>query len=238
MASIRETEDQIIGLPDRVVMRFQRSERWLHWALAVPYLVCLLTAGVLVLFYNFAPSRPHRDVVSWLHRIGGALLIILPLLAMAKSRGEFRIHLQNIRQAWGWTLKDLKWLLLLGLSTVSKRVRLPDQGKFNAGEKLNFMTVMTTYPLFILTGVLLWLPGVRLLSWMAHLGLALVVAPLIIGHVYMALINPGTRKGLSGMTTGYVDRAWAKEHYREWYQENCDDAVVLAPARQASSDAI
>jgi len=205
------------------VLRFRQSERWLHWGLAVPFLVCLVSAAALIGFYNFSPGRPHRDILSWIHKAGGVSLVVLPLLALARRPSEIRLHFQNVRQAWGWTLKDIKWLVLLAAAAVSKRVRLPDQGKFNAGEKLNFMAVMTSYPLFILTGALIWLTGANLLAWIAHVACALVVAPLVLGHVYMALINPGTRKGMSGMVTGYVDREWAREHYREWYVENYGD---------------
>ena len=31
---------------------------------------------------------------------------------------------------------------------------------------------------------------------------------------------PASRKGLSGMMTGFVDRQWAKHHYRRWYREH------------------
>lgn len=211
-----------------VVLRFRRPERSLHWALAVPFLVCLVSAAVLVLYYNPLPMRPYRQAVSWIHRIAGIGLIVLPALALAGNRGDYQLHLQNIKQAWGWTLADLKWLALVGVSAVSKRVSLPEQGKFNAGEKLNFMMVMTTYPLLILTGVMIWLPGVAFLAWVVHFGLAVAVSPLVVGHTYMALINPSTRKGLPGMITGYVDRQWAKHHYQQWYRENFDDDLDAA----------
>lgn len=221
-----------------VVLRFRRSERALHWALAVPFVVCLASAAVLVLAYNLAPTRSNRDVVSWIHRIGGVGLVVVPIFALARDRGDYRVHLANIRHAWGWTLADLKWLALAGMAAVNSKVSLPEQGKFNAGEKLNFMTVMTSYPLFILTGVMIWLPGGALLSWVVHVGLALVVAPLIGGHVYMAVINPGTRHGLPGMITGYVDRQWAKHHYQRWYRDEFgDEGAAAENARQAAPDA-
>jgi hypothetical protein len=55
--------------------------------------------------------------------------------------------------------------------------------------------------------------------------MALIATPLMLGHVYMALINPDTRVGLSGMLSGYVDRHWARHHYRSWYRENFEDAA-------------
>jgi formate dehydrogenase subunit gamma len=118
---------------------------------------------------------------------------------------------------------------MMGLAAVSKRFTLPEQGKFNAAEKINFMTLMSTYPLYILTGLVIWWTDGALLSWLVHFGMAIIATPLIAGHIFMATINPDTRSGLPGMTSGYVDRDWAKHHYTRWYREhfeNDQDASV------------
>jgi formate dehydrogenase gamma subunit len=175
---------------------------------------------ILVIVYNPDPQRPLRAAVSWVHRLSGVCLIVFPLLTLLRNRGDYRIHLDNIRQAWVWALDDLKWLFLSGLAAISSKVKLPEQGKFNAAEKLNFMMVMGTYPLFIVTGVLIWLPDIAFYSWMVHFAMAVVVTPLLVGHIFMATVNPSTRVGLSGMISGFVDRKWARHHYGRWYREN------------------
>jgi formate dehydrogenase subunit gamma len=205
------------------ILRFQRSERLLHWSIAIPFMVCYTTALILFLFFNLHSEGYSRHVWSWIHRIAGAGLIAFPLLTAIRNPRDYRIHLDNVRQAWTWALDDLKWLILMGAAAVSSRVKLPEQGKFNAAEKLNFMMVMGTYPIFILTGLLLWIPHMKFLSWVIHVGLATVATPLMLGHIYMALVNPGTRVGLSGMVNGYVDRQWAKHHYERWYRDNFGD---------------
>ena len=126
------------------VLRFYRSERLLHWAIVVPFLVCYATALTMVLVYNPDPHRPYRFVFSWAHRISGLCLLVLPMIAVHRSRGDFRIHFYNIKQAWTWVLDDFKWLALLLLAGVSSRIKLPEEGKFNAAEKLNFMVLMGT----------------------------------------------------------------------------------------------
>lgn len=191
----------------------------MHWAIAVPFLVCYTTALILVFVYNPDPSRPFRAAFSWTHRLSGVAFIVLPLLAAARSKGDFRLHLYNVRQAWVWTLDDMKWLALMGLAAISSKVKLPDQGKFNAAEKMNFMVLMGTYPLYIVTGLLVWLPGIAFFSWALHVLMALIATPLVLGHLYMALINPSSRKALGGMIGGFVDRQWAKHHYGRWYRE-------------------
>jgi len=205
--------------PDKV-LRFRASERRLHWSIAIPFLTCYATALVLVVLYNPNPLQPHREVLSWAHRISGLALITLPVVAVARGGRDLRVHFYNVRQAWIWVLSDLKWLALMGLAMVSKRVRLPEQGKFNAAQKLNFMMVMATYPLYVLTGVTMWVTGAPLLAWLVHFGMALIATPFLMGHIFMATVAPDTRVALHGMFSGFVDRQWAKHHHARWYQEH------------------
>jgi len=225
--SLPETEHVEAHVPD-TILRFRESERQMHWALAVPFMVCYTTALILVLVYNPSPLRPFRTVFSWTHRISGVCLFALPLWTIAQYRREFAIHWQNIREVWAWRLDDVKWLLLMGPSTLNKTISLPDSDKFNAAEKLNFMMLTTTYPLYVITGFLIWLPGVAYLSWLVHLSMAALATPLILGHIFMATVNPDTRVGLSGMVSGFVDRHWAMHHYRRWYNANFGSSVMLA----------
>jgi cytochrome b subunit of formate dehydrogenase len=159
--------------------------------------------------------------------MSGVCLICFPLIAVYRSKGDLRIHFYNIRQAWIWTLSDIRWLLLAGAAAVSKHVSLPEQGKFNAAEKLNFMMLMTMYPLYILTGLTIWLTHNAFISWILHAGMALIGSPLVLGHIYMAAFNPSSRTGLQGMISGFVDRQWAKHHYREWFQENFKGTATI-----------
>jgi formate dehydrogenase subunit gamma len=205
----------------REIPRFRRSERALHWAIAIPFLVCLASGAAVKLFFN----RLHSGILMhsallWVHRVSGVLLIVLPVWVAWRHRKELSLYLYNIKRAWSWTTDDLKWLALIGLASLSKRIALPEQHKFNAGEKINFMTLMLTYPVLVLTGAFLLTPGIHFLSFIAHVGVAVLAAPLILGHLFMALVNPDTRLGLSGMFSGKVDREWARHHYAKWYREN------------------
>lgn len=202
------------------ILRFYKSERMVHWAIAGPFLVSFASAMILVLIYNPDPSRPFRSFFAGLHRASGVALIVLPMLATLKCRGDARVHLYNIKQAWTWVYDDFKWLALMGLAAVCSRIKLPEQGKFNAAEKLNFMVLLTTYPLYVATGLMMWLTHLAVLSWIMHFLMAMLAAPLLFGHLFMAVINRASRPGLEGMVSGFVDRQWAKHHYRRWYREH------------------
>ncbi len=214
--------------PDEI-LRFRAAERHLHWAIAVPFTVCYLTALVLVLVYNPNPGRPWRAVFSWIHRLSGVSLATMPPLMIAWHWREFRMHVYNVRQGWAWRLDDLKWLFLMGPATFNPRISLPHQGKFNAGEKINFISVMTTYPMYLATGLLIWFTSAPLLPWLVHFSMALMATPLVLGHIFMATVNPDTRIGLKGMLTGYVNREWARHHYRLWYDEHYGEAETARP---------
>ncbi len=202
------------------ILRFYESERMIHWAIVMPFLVCYLTALVLVLFYNPHPLRPYRAVFAWIHRISGISLVVLPLTALYKGRREIRMHLHNIKQASTWVLDDFRWLALMLLAAFNSKIRMPEQGKFNAAEKVNFLVLLGTYPFYIATGILIWLKYWIFLAWTVHVLMALIATPLIFGHMYMALVNRGGRPGLQGMISGFVDREWAEHHYGHWYREH------------------
>ncbi len=204
----------------REILRFARGEMMLHWAIAVPFLICFVTGIGGKLFFNLRSQDLTRDVLHFVHRVSGGALAVFPTLAVLRNWRDYKVHVYNVKVGFSWTIDDLKWLFLVGPSTVSKRVVLPDQRKFNAAERLNFMMVMTTYPLFVLTGILLWLPGGHFVPWIVHISMSLVAPLLMLGHIYMAAVNPATRVGLSGMVTGKVDREWARHHYAVWFRDH------------------
>ena len=64
----------------------------MHWAVAIPFMVCYATALILVVVYNPDPTRPYRQVVSWVHRISGLCLLVLPATALARHWRDLRLH--------------------------------------------------------------------------------------------------------------------------------------------------
>ncbi len=205
------------------ILRFAKGEMALHWSIALPFLTCFVTGMVVKFFYNLHSDGISRDVLTFVHKVAGGCLTVFPTLAILRNWRDYKVHIENVKVGFSWTIDDLKWLFLIGPSTVSKKVVLPEQRKFNAAERLNFMMVMLTYPLFIVTGILLWIPGNHFAPWLIHVSAGLVAPLLMLGHIYMAVVNPDTRVGLTGMLSGRVDREWAKHHYALWYKERFED---------------
>ena len=205
------------------ILRFQKCERIIHWALAIPFIVCYISALIIIIYYNPDPTRPFRDVFSWIHKISGICFIVLPLVVLFSSRRNLKLHFNNMKRAWTWTKEDFKWLGFKGLTLFTKKVSLPEQGKFNAAEKLNFMTLIVTYPIYILSGILLWISQDSLLFLLVHYIAAIISTPFLLGHTFMATTNPETRVAFPGMVTGFVDRNYVKHYHSRWYRENFKD---------------
>ena len=206
------------------ILRFARGEMMLHWSIAIPFIICFVTGMTLKIFYPLHSDSLVQAVLSFLHRVAGGCLAVFPTLAVLRNWRDYKVHIYNVKVGFSWTIDDLKWLFLVGPATVSKRIVLPEQRKFNAAERMNFMMVMVTYPLFVGTGLILWGTGVdHFLPWVLHVSMSLVAPLLMMGHIYMAVVNPSTRVGLTGMFTGRVDREWAKHHYRRWYEEHFEE---------------
>ncbi|MFQ5560818.1 MAG: cytochrome b/b6 domain-containing protein [Nitrospinota bacterium] len=201
------------------ILRFRCSERLLHWSIALPFLACLVTALTLVFLRDMEFMAMERELMSRAHKISGLFLITLPVLVLLVHIRDFIIHIKNIKEGWLWSFDDIKWLALMPFSMISSLVSLPEEGKFNAGEKVNFIMTMLGHSIFGITGFLMLTTEDSFLANIVHILLAILVLPVVGGHIFMATINPPTRKGLMGMVTGFVDREWAKHHYRRWYVE-------------------
>jgi len=91
-----------------------------------------------------------------------------------------------------------------------------------SGAKLSSITLatasgaLTTAALLLITGIALWPFGAGGLWRAAHRWLTLLVLIPIAGHVFLAVIFPSTRQGLTGMLDGRVDREWAATHHPRW----------------------
>lgn len=225
--------------PVRLVQRFGRTEIIYHWAQAVPYLF-LAGTGAALLAHRFRPLGPDaRETLRLAHLVLAALQVALPfLVALA---GDTRALLANAREAWVWRRDDFLWLWRMHLKPLFPETELPPVGKFNAGQKVNFMLVMVAIPTFAASGlVMLLAPGI-LLAWYVHLATFAVSMPMLGVHLFMATLNPSTRHAMRAMIVGTVSRDWAAHHHDEWLARveratTVGDAPAASVARAAAPD--
>jgi formate dehydrogenase subunit gamma len=192
--------------------RFDRTERWLHWATAALVGVLVLTGAVLY-WGELSVIVGRRTFVKDLHVIAGLGLPVPFLLALPGRRGRaLRRDLGAINR---FSNDDIRWLRSRASDST---VRL---GKFNPGQKLNAAFVAAALVTLFATGLVLRFFSPFPLTWRTgatfiHDWTALALALAITGHVWLAMADP---HALRGMVSGKVPPWWARQNRPRWYQE-------------------
>jgi formate dehydrogenase subunit gamma len=195
--------------PDaRRLPRFSRTERALHWLHASAFFV-LFGSGLCLYLPSLAQLVGRRPLLKDIHVY--TALAWLAALALVILAGDRRRLLADAREIDRFDDDDLGWL----------RRRGNPQGRFNAGQKINVIVTAALAFLFALTGFFLWY-GERNHAFrlqnalLVHDWLMYISFFLVLGHLYLSLVNPSTRHSLSGMTRGWVREDWALKHHAKW----------------------
>lgn len=189
------------------VPRFGRAERWVHRATSGLMLVCLVTAAFLY-YPPLSELVGRRRLVTAVHEWCG-LLLPAPLLLGLASRA-LRADLTRLNR---FTPLDRAWL-----RAVRRRSYRRPAGKFNAGQKLYAAWTAGAVLVMLGTGLLMWFTHLAPLVWrtgatFVHDWLAVAVAVVVGGHIWMAVRDPEARRG---MRTGSVDPLWAAREHPDW----------------------
>lgn len=205
-----------IRMPDRpgeaLVPRYSTAERLTHWAIAVAY-VALFLSGLALFhpyFYWLSALFGGGAFMRALHPFLGVALVVLfyPYAA--------RLWKDNLLVA-----SDRKWLGSM-FGYMNKRAEPFVEGKYNAGQKLMFWSMIFVIAALALTGVVMWRPyfahaftaGARGTAGILHALAAFVMFVGIGVHVYAAYWTKGSMRA---MTRGTVTRAWARFHHPGWF---------------------
>jgi formate dehydrogenase subunit gamma len=213
-----------------MVYRFSVAERIAHWNHALSFIVLFITGSALV-FRGFAAllGRDGLLAAGLVHRVGAGFFTVLtiPVLVI----GARRLAGEWVRTSFQFDQDDRRFLVLFARDFFGLKVKLPDQGRFNAGEKINSILQILGWPAMVITGwMLVWKDAFSpaVVQWVLaiHSFTAFLLGAAVIGHIYLASLHPHARPGFTGMTTGWVPAWWAKGHYRKWY-----DSATGRPTR-------
>jgi cytochrome b subunit of formate dehydrogenase len=195
--------------------RFSAIELTYHWGQAIPYIVLFCTGGMDLLQRLLAIELIPHESLSSVHRVAGIVLIIVlgEVVLLSLFTGGFRKQFGTLRDALSWGAADAIWLTKLPLNTVWRRISLPPVGRLNPGQKLNVLFVVVLVLGFTGTGLgMMLIPG-ALMPWIIHVALLLPAGVLLVAHLFLALINPPTRKALRGIFTGFVSSEYMASHH-------------------------
>lgn len=192
----------------RLVRRFSRSERLLHWVHALAF-AGLLVTGLLLYLPSVAGVLGSREAVKTVHLyVASAWLVALLLIVALGDRRGLRATVRDLELFDG---DDRRWL---------RRTGAP-QGRFNAGQKLHAALQAAFATLFLISGSLL-LYGERDTRFrldgtiILHDALTFFATVMVVGHIYLAVVHPPTRPALRGILSGSVREDWAREHHAKW----------------------
>jgi formate dehydrogenase subunit gamma len=208
-----------------LILRYSAAERTNHWLLALAFVLAAVSG--LALFHPalfelsglFGGGPWTRILHPWL-----GLLMLLAFLFLAAAVGA-----ENRMQPRDWA-----WLRQYRDVMNNREDRLPEVGRYNAGQKLLFYVVVVCLAGLVLSGVVIWRVyfstyfsvGLIRLSALVHAVCAVVLICAIIVHVYAAIWVKGS---LHAMTAGTVTPGWAWKHHRAWFRETMTHAANSRP---------
>jgi formate dehydrogenase subunit gamma len=216
------------------IVRFTPPERWMHNVIMFCFIL-LLTTGLTMIYFNITgESREVREFLKTIHEIFAVMFMAIPLLILIF--GGTKIWKQNIKIATTYKKTDIEWLLKTPIEGIMPGVELPPQDKFNAGQKLWIAVAVGGSSILVLSGLIIWLKTSVILALFIHTMTTMLVAPALAGHMFMALINPGTRKGITAIIDGETPADFALAHHPIWVERMAKERVLEKAERRALFD--
>ena len=193
--------------------RYNASERANHWTVGICFI--LLTLSGLAFFHpSFYPLTLLFGGGSWARILHPFIGIVFTLAFVIIFIRFYRLNTM--------TPTDWIWLSRVREMIDGNDHNMPEQGKYNGGQKLVFWASGICAVCLLVSGVVIWRAyfnfpiGVVRLAAVAHAASAVALIAVIIVHVYAAIWTRGT---IRAMWYGTVTRAWAKQHHRAWYRQ-------------------
>lgn len=197
------------------VDRYGPFARVNHWVTALS-LILLALSGLAMfhpsLFFLtnlFVDGQTTRTIHPW---IGVVLFFSFLLLFIQFWRANL------------WNRTDAQWLAHAKDLVSGHEERMPEVGKYNAGQKFIFWSMTILILTLIASGILIWdqyfatytAVEVKRFAVLIHAMAAVVIICIWILHVYAAIWVRGTMRA---MTKGSVTGGWAWRHHRKWLKE-------------------
>jgi formate dehydrogenase subunit gamma len=197
------------------VDRYSTAARINHWLTAA----CL----VLLALSGLALFHPMLFFLTGLFGGGSMTRLIHPwigVVMLVSFAGLFvRFWRLNL-----WDRSDSAWIGSPREVLTGEEEKLPEVGKYNAGQKLYFWLMSITIVVLFGTGIVIWQRYFgdattieqQRLAVLVHSMAAIFAICIWIVHVYAAIWVRGT---ISAMTRGRVTGGWAWRHHRRWLRE-------------------
>lgn len=198
-----------------IVDRYTVGARINHWVTAIS-LVLLALSGLSL----FHPSLYFLTVLfgggQWTRAIHPWIGVVLFFSFVGLFIRFWKANL--------WRSEDNTWLRRIRDVLAGEEEKLPELGKYNAGQKFVFWAMSFLIVVLIATGVVVWdqyfygFTSIeqKRVAILIHSLAAVAIVCVWIMHVYAAIWVRGT---FDAMTKGQVTGGWAWRHHRKWLRE-------------------
>jgi formate dehydrogenase subunit gamma len=198
--------------PRLQIERYSDGERINHWIVAIAFVLAALSG--LAMFH---------PALFWLSNLFGGgpwTRILHPFIGVVMAAA----FVTMAAGFWDYNRiepRDRQWLRQWRDVIANREDKLPEVGRYNAGQKVLFWLMVICLITLFVTGVLFWRPWFAdaFPIWLVRLATLLhsaVAAILIIGiivHIYAAIWVKGSFRA---MIRGTVSAKWAAKHHRAW----------------------
>ena len=212
MSALLEPGDEIRPGDPPTVSRYRLGTRINHWITALA-MVLLVLSGLGMfhpsLFFLTALFGGGQNARAWHPWFGVVLVLSFTGLFIQFWRANL------------WNRSDTAWVQHIGDLVAGREDKMPEVGKFNAGQKFVF---------WVMALLILWLFGSGIIIWseyfsgltsietqriaiLSHAIVAVFVILTLILHVYAAI---WVRGSFDAMIRGWVTAGWAWRHHRQW----------------------
>ncbi|CDY79514.1 Formate dehydrogenase O gamma subunit [Caballeronia glathei] len=200
---------------NRLIVRYTPNERTNHWITAITFV--LLALSGLAMFH---PAMSFLYFVlgggQWtriLHPFVGVVMFLSFLILMLR----FWHHNYLDKD-------DMQWMKQVGDVLNNREDRLPEIGRYNAGQKVLFFVMVACLLLLLVSGIVIWrryfsfyFPiGIIRLASVVHASAAWLLIIGIVVHIYAAIWVKGS---VGAMVRGTVTYGWARKHHPRWFRE-------------------
>lgn len=227
------TLDQMRAMEQRQIKKHHVAIVLLHWFNAIVWFIELATGLAVVSAAGFrvAPEWYTSTLTSAfgaanllrMHIATGLTWIVVFIVYGVFGYRDY-VHHEVLIREMGLDHDDFEWLRIRTLRLLKRTQEpLPQQGIYNAGQKLFAYVVYMALPVIGVTGLIMtfhWF-GSAIVAWsmvLHFLAVGVVVSGLMI-HVYMGAVFPEERPAFFSMITGMVNELYAYNHHYKWWRE-------------------
>jgi formate dehydrogenase subunit gamma len=210
-----ETGDSVHPGKPVTVDRYTPGARINHWITAASLVLlalsglALFTPSLYFLTGLFGGGQWTRAIHPWI-----GVVLFFSFLGLF-----LRFWKANL-----WKREDGTWMAKLRDVLAGHDEKLPEVGKYNAGQKMVFWSMSFLIIVLISSGLVIWeryFGGLfsltqQRIAILVHAIAAIAAICVWIVHVYAAIWVQGT---ISAMTRGQVTGGWAWRHHRKWLRE-------------------